>query len=314
MGARLFIRAGACRSWGCVHREPRLLGAVLVVLRLGSCWFLVDPEACICINVVVYVRVRSHFGSSVFIEGLCVVSQILALIAMSSSWEQDAMSGLFPPDPFGPDGPVPPTEALPRSSVSAEHVATVTKAIMEGGFEVKEGLEAKESLEAKASMDDLGATGSMDDPWTAWDRDDESMKAFESQVLDDNWTVYLGKGVAFCKSCDTWIRSCLIQEHMDGMHRKKMKKRMKEEQEEHEKALQKESLQDKITEILECLEDHPQFLKGQFIEFGSFLRITAIDEYRYSTRSQEFLITSATDHTEVIFEAMAFLNADKEDA
>ena len=233
-----------------------------------------------------------------FIKSLCVIIQIFSLIAMSSSWEHDGMSCMLPPDPFGPDGPIPLVEVVPRSSVLPAHVPIDPMPRSSESADHVDKLN-KEIMRSSWPQDDHGATESMDD---------QSMKPFE--VLDDNWEVKEGEDVAYCRSCDTWVRTSLIEEHMQGSHKRKIKKRMQQEQKEHEQALQKESLQDKIDEIIKCLEDHPQFLKAQWIEIGHFLKITAIDTYGYSTRSQEFLLTSQTDHEEVIFEALSFLDAD----
>ena len=143
-------------------------------------------------------------------------------------------------------------------------------------------------------------------------------KCFETNLKEVEskphiWEVHREAGEALCKTCDTWYNLLgdpvdIVNHEYHGRHQRIIKKIAEEEREKHLENLRKESIEDKKAEIIGCLEDHPMFLRWQWLPLGNFLKIFKVDLQNRGEMSQEFLVASETDHHEVIFEALNWLD------
>ena len=132
-----------------------------------------------------------------------------------------------------------------------------------------------------------------------------------------NWRVFrgspYGEGVnhVVCLICDRALNLEFpdqVSQHISSPgHKRKIMAIRAEEEEERLRSLKAESIEYKKSEFIQCLEDHPMFLNWQWIPLGSFVRVFKMDLANYGQTSQDFLITSDTDHEELIFEALEWL-------
>ena len=143
-------------------------------------------------------------------------------------------------------------------------------------------------------------------------------KCFETNLKEVEskphiWKLDRESGQALCKTCDTWYNLLgdpvdIVNHEYHGRHQRIIKKIADEEREKHLENLRKESIEDKKAEIIGCLEDHPMFLRWQWLPLGHFLKIFKVDLQNRGEISREFLVASETDHHEVIFEALNWLD------
>ena len=143
-------------------------------------------------------------------------------------------------------------------------------------------------------------------------------KCFETNLKEVEskphiWHVHREAAEAYCKTCDRWYNLLaftedIVNHEYNGKHKRMLKKIAAEEREKHLENLRKESIEDKRAEIIGCLEDHPMFLRWQWLPLGNFLKIFKVDLQNRGEISREFLIASETDYHEVIFEAFDWLD------
>ena len=127
------------------------------------------------------------------------------------------------------------------------------------------------------------------------------------------WKVDLENKLAFCGTCDTWYKleqdpgGILNHEHRS---RHRNKKKAIEDAEDQKKAedLRKEAIEQKKIEIIQVLEDHPNFLRWAWQPLGHFLRIFKVDLKNLSETSEEFFLGADSDEHEVMMEALEWLD------
>ena len=133
----------------------------------------------------------------------------------------------------------------------------------------------------------------------------------ECEMKPHIWEVHRLRDCAFCRLCERWYNlmgETIVNHEYQSRHQKILKAINAAEREKHLEELRKESIEYKKNEIIETLEDHRFFLRWQWLPLGHFLKIFKVDLVNLGETSREFLVAQDTDHHEVIFEALEWLD------
>ena len=138
-----------------------------------------------------------------------------------------------------------------------------------------------------------------------------NMKEVESKP--DIWKVDLEMKSAFCGTCNTWYNlehdpEGILNHEKRPRHKKKLKAIQDAEDQKKAEDLRQEAIEQKQIEIIQALEDHPKFLRWDWLALGHFLVIVKMDLRNLGETSREFFLGADSDEHEVMKEALEWLD------
>ena len=133
------------------------------------------------------------------------------------------------------------------------------------------------------------------------------------------WTWNADRTEVRCDPCDQWFNMNFSNEgppefrmkshEKQRRHRRALARIEEERERKNLELLAEEKIEAKVSEILECLQDHPMFLWSEWIPLGHFLKIFKVDPECYCVDNfSEYLVSRECDEAEVISEALAWLD------
>ena len=128
------------------------------------------------------------------------------------------------------------------------------------------------------------------------------------------WKVDLEHNAALCVVCECLQNleadpGDIVNHESNRKHRRKLKKIDEQRQQEELENLREEAVEQKMTEILETIEDHPKFLRFSWLPHYHILQIFKVDTKFPWETSDEFLVSADTDQSELMLEILEYLDA-----